>query len=122
MNDKIVKIEIIMSSSKFEDLKEELNKIGISGMTVSSVMGCGRQMGHKEYYRGVSVDINLLPKLKVEIVACQSSVEAIVEVATKIIRTGKMGDGKIFIYEVYDAIRISTGQRGADAIIDHKSV
>ncbi len=120
MGNKISKIEIIMNSSKFEELKEEMNKIGITGMTVSNVMGCGLQKGHKEYYRGVAVDINLLPKLKVEIVVCEVPVEAVIETATKVLKTGKMGDGKIFVYEVTDAVRISTGERGEAAIIDPK--
>ena len=122
MNGKITKIEIIMNSSKFEELKEELNKIGITGMTVSNVMGCGLQKGHKEYYRGVAVDINLLPKLKVEIVVCEVPVEAVVEVATKVLRTGNIGDGKIFIYDVADAVRIRTGERGIEAVIDPKKI
>ncbi|MBC8061966.1 MAG: P-II family nitrogen regulator [Clostridiaceae bacterium] len=122
MGNKITKIEIIMNSSKFEELKEEMNKIGVTGMTVSNVMGCGLQKGHKEYYRGVAVEINLLPKLKVEIVVCEVPVEAVIESATKILRTGNIGDGKIFIYEVTDALRIRTGERGEAAIIDPKPV
>ena len=122
MGNKISKIEIIMNSSKFEELKEEMNNIGITGMTVSNVMGCGLQKGHKEYYRGVAVEINLLPKLKVEIVVCEVPVESVIEAATKVIRTGNIGDGKIFIYDVADAVRIRTGERGVDAIIDPKQV
>lgn len=122
MGNKITKIEIIMNSGRFEELKEEMNKIGITGMTVSNVMGCGLQKGHKEYYRGVAVEINLLPKLKVEIVVCEVPVESVVDVATKVLRTGNIGDGKIFIYEVSDAVRIRTGERGVDAIIDPKPI
>ena len=122
MGSKITKIEIIMNPSKFEELKEEMNKIGIAGMTVSHVVGCGLQKGHKEYYRGVAVDINLLPKLKVEIVVCEVPVEAVIDAATKVLRTGNIGDGKIFIYEVSDAVRIRTGERGGAAIIDPKQV
>ena len=121
MEKKITKIEIIMNPVKFDELKEEMNKIGIAGMTVSNVMGCGLQKGHKENYRGVAVDINLLPKLKVEIVVCEVPIEAVIEVATKVLRTGNIGDGKIFIYDVSDAVRIRTGERGVDAIIDPKS-
>ena len=120
MGNKITKIEIIMNSSKFEELKEEMNKIGVTGMTVSNVMGCGLQKGHKEYYRGVAVEINLLPKLKVEIVVCEVPVETVIDSATKILRTGNIGDGKIFIYEVADAVRIRTGERGEEAIKDPK--
>jgi nitrogen regulatory protein P-II 1 len=122
MSDKITKVEIIMNPGKFEELKEALNKIGISGITVSNAMGCGLQKGHKEYYRGVAVDINLIPKLKAEIVVCDVPVESVIEVATKILRTGSIGDGKIFIYEVTDAVRIRTGERGAEAIKDSKKV
>jgi len=122
MDGKITKIEIIMNPSKFEDLKEALNKIGITGLTVSNVTGCGLQKGHKEYYRGVAVDINLLPKLKVEVVVCEVPVESVVDTATKILRTGNVGDGKIFIYEVADAVRIRTGERGADAIKAPKKI
>ena len=122
MDGKITKIEIIMNPSKFEELKEALNQIGITGITVSNVTGCGLQKGHKEYYRGVAVDINLLPKLKVEVVVCEVPVESVVDTATKILRTGNVGDGKIFIYEVADAVRIRTGDRGADAIKDPKKV
>ena len=122
MDGKITKIEIIMNPSKFEELKEALNQIGITGITVYNVTGCGLQKGHKEYYRGVAVDINLLPKLKVEVVVCEVPVESVVDTATKILRTGNVGDGKIFIYEVADAVRIRTGERGADAIKAPKKI
>ena len=122
MDNKITKIEIIMNPSRFEELKEALNKIGITGITVSTVTGCGLQKGHKEYYRGVAVDINLLPKLKVEVVVCEVPVESVIEAATKVLRTGNIGDGKIFIYDVADAVRIRTGERGADAIKDPKKI
>lgn len=120
MDDKITKIEIIMNPGKFEELKEALYKIGITGITVSNVMGCGLQKGHKEYYRGVAVDINLIPKIKAEIVVCEVPVESVIDVATKILRTGNVGDGKIFIHELTDAVRMRTGERGADAIKDPK--
>jgi nitrogen regulatory protein P-II 1 len=122
MGDKITKIEIIMNPGRFEELKDALNKIGITGINVSNVMGCGLQKGHKEYYRGVAVDINLIPKLKAEIIVCDVPVDAVIEVASKILRTGNIGDGKIFIYEVADAVRIRTGERGTAAIKDSKLV
>lgn len=121
MSDKITKIDIIMNPSRFEELKEALNEIGITGMTVSNVLGCGLQKGHKEYYRGVAVDINLLPKIKVEIVVCEVPVELVVETTKKILHTGNIGDGKIFIYDIDNAVRIRTGEEGKDAIIDPKS-
>ncbi|MDF2883326.1 MAG: nitrogen regulatory [Clostridiaceae bacterium] len=116
MNEKITKIDIIASPSKFEDLKDALNEIGITGMTVSNVLGCGVQKGHKEYYRGTAVDINLLQKIKVEVVVCEVPVETVVNTAKKVLYTGKMGDGKIFIYDVANVIRISNGAEGRDAL------
>ena len=118
--DKMTKIDIITNPSKFDELKDALDKIGITGITVSNVLGCGLQKGHKEYYRGVAVEINLLPKLKVEVVVCEVPVESVIDAATKVLRTGNIGDGKIFIYDVADAVRIRTGERGADAIKDPK--
>jgi len=122
MDGRMTKIEIIMNPGKFDELKEALNNIGINGMTVSNVLGCGLQKGHKEYYRGVAVDINLLPKLKVEIVVSEIPVESVIEATTKVLKTGHIGDGKIFVYEVAESVRISTGERGAAAIMDPKKV
>jgi nitrogen regulatory protein P-II 1 len=116
MGDKLTKIDIIVSPGKFEDLRDALNKIGITGMTVSNVLGCGMQKGHKEYYRGTALDINLLQKVKVEIVVCEVPVETVVETAKKVLHTGEMGDGKIFIYDVVNVIRISNGSEGRDAL------
>jgi nitrogen regulatory protein P-II 1 len=116
MNEKFFKVEIVTSSSRFVALKEALNGIGISGMTVSNVLGCGVQKGHKENYRGLSIDINLLPKLKLEIVVCDVPVDLVVETAKKALHTGKMGDGKIFVYEVKNIVRISNGDQGRDAL------
>jgi nitrogen regulatory protein P-II 1 len=116
MSYKLTKIEIFTSPSRFEELKAALNEIGITGMTVSNVLGCGVQKGHKEYYRGLEVDMNLLPKLKFEIVVCEVPVDLVVETAKKVLCTGKPGDGKIFIYDVQNVIRISTGQEGRDAL------
>ncbi|MFA9398352.1 MAG: P-II family nitrogen regulator [Clostridiaceae bacterium] len=116
MNEKISKIDIITSASKFDELKDALNEIGITGMTVSNVLGCGLQKGHKEYYRGTAVDINLLPKVKVEIVVCEVPVDLVVETAKKVLQTGNMGDGKIFVYDVVNVVRISNGAEGKDAL------
>ncbi|WP_411682751.1 P-II family nitrogen regulator [Clostridium thailandense] len=116
MGEKLTKIDIITSPSKFEELKDALGEIGIAGMTVSNVLGCGMQMGHKEYYRGTAVDINLLQKIKIEIVVCEVPVEMVVETAKKILHTGKSGDGKIFIYDVANVIRISNGAEGREAL------
>ncbi|MGV8984307.1 P-II family nitrogen regulator [Clostridium sp.] len=116
MDEKFFKIDIITRPSKFDDLKEALNAIGISGMTVSNVLGCGIQKGHKEFYRGLVLDINLLPEIRVEIVVCDVPVDLVVETAKKVLHTGKMGDGKIFIYDVKNIIRISNGDEGRDAL------
>lgn len=118
MDRKITKIEIITRSSKLEELKEALNKIGVLGMTVSQVYGSGLQKGHKEVYRGREYEVQLVPKIKLETVVCEVPVESVLEVAQKVLRTGKFGDGKIFVYELSDAVRIRTGQRGVEAIMD----
>ena len=118
MEQKITKIEIITRPSKLEELKEALNNIGVLGMTVSQVYGCGLQKGHKEVFRGKEYDINLMPKIKVETVVCEIPVERVIETAQRVLKTGKFGDGKIFVYELSDAVRIRTGHRGAEAIMD----
>ena len=115
---KITKIDIITRPSKLEELKDALNAIGVLGMTVSQVYGCGLQRGHKEVFRGHEYEVNLVPKIKLETVVCEVPVEKVLEVAQKVLRTGKFGDGKIFVYELSDAVRIRTGQRGAEAIMD----
>ena len=115
---KLTKIEIITRASKLEELKEALNAIGVLGMTVSQVFGCGLQKGHKEIFRGREYDVNLVPGIKVETVVCEIPVEKVIETAQKVLRTGKFGDGKIFVYELNDAVRIRTGQRGIEAIMD----
>ena len=118
MERKLTKIDIITRPNKLEELKDALNEIGVNGMTVSQVYGCGTQKGHKEVYRGKEYEVNLVPKIKVETVVCEIPVEKVLDTAQKILRTGKFGDGKIFVYELSDAVRIRTGQRGIDAIID----
>lgn len=112
----MTKIDIITNANKFDELKDELNKIGIAGMTVSNVLGCGLQKGHKEFYRGVAVDINLLPKIKIEIIVSEVPVDLVVETAKKVLHTGNIGDGKIFVYDVKNVIRVSTGQEGREAL------
>ncbi|CAB1262445.1 P-II family nitrogen regulator [Clostridium sp. MT-14] len=116
MADKLTKVDIITSKGKFEELKKALGDIGISGMTVTNVLGCGMQKGHKEYYRGLTMDINLVPKVKIEIVVCEVPVDLVVETAKKVLHTGEMGDGKIFVYNVENVIRISTGDEGRVAL------
>ena len=118
MDRKITKIDIVTRPSKLEELKEALNSIGVLGMTVSQVFGCGTQKGQKEFFRGHEYEVNLVPKIKVETVVCEIPVEKVLEVAQKVLRTGKFGDGKIFVYELEDAVRIRTGHRGVEAIMD----
>ena len=115
---KLTKIEIITRANKRDDLLQALNDIGVLGLTVSQVFGSGLQRGHKEVYRGQEYSINLVPKIKIETVVCEVPVEKVLETAQKVLRTGKFGDGKIFVTELSDAIRIRTGHRGPAAIMD----
>ncbi|AEM73827.1 P-II family nitrogen regulator [Caldicellulosiruptor acetigenus] len=110
------KIECIIRPEKLEEVKDALNQLGIKGMTVSQVMGCGLQKGKTEYYRGVEININLLPKVKIELIVKDSEVDRIVNTIVKVARSGKIGDGKIFIYNVENAVRIRTGEQGETAI------
>lgn len=110
------KIEAIIRPGKLEEVKEALNKFNVQGITVSQVMGCGLQKGRKEFYRGTEVTLNLLPKIKVEIVVNENNLEDIIKIITDSSRTGEVGDGKIFINNVEDVIRIRTGDIGEKAI------
>ncbi len=110
------KIEAIIKPFKLEDVKEALFEIGISGITVSEVKGHGRQQGHTELYRGAEYVVDFLPKLKIEIVVKEKEVEKVIEAIIQSARTGKIGDGKIFILPVEKAIRIRTGEEDEDAI------
>ncbi|MCT4543092.1 MAG: P-II family nitrogen regulator [Vallitalea sp.] len=112
----MTKIDIITRPSKVEELKVALNEIGITGMTFSHVLGCGQQKGKTEYYRGSKVSIDLLPKSRIEVVVCEVPVEDVVETAKKVLKTGEIGDGKIFIYPVENVIKIRTGEEGVDAL------
>lgn len=116
MSDILTKIDIITRPSKFEDLKEALHDIGITGMTVTQVLGCGMQKGITEMYRGVPLNINLLPKVKIEIVVCEVPVDLVVETAKKVLYTGEIGDGKIFITTLSNVIKIRTGEEGVKAL------
>jgi len=110
------KIEAIIKPFKLDDVKEALNEIGIQGMTITEVKGYGRQKGHKEIYRGAEYVVDFIPKLKIEIVVEASRADSVVETLIKAANTGKIGDGKIFIQPVETAIRVRTGERGADAL------
>src|SRR2546427_2459358 len=106
------KSEAIMQPHKIEDVKEALKKIGIDGMTVSEVRGHGRQKGHKEIYRGMEYQVDLLPKVKLEMVVPANRAEEVIQTLVQAARTGKIGDGKVFVYDVAEAIRIRNDDRG----------
>lgn len=110
------KIEAIIRPGKLEEIKEALNKYNIHGLTISQVMGCGLQKGRKEFYRGTEVTLNLLPKIKIEIVAKDNNVDEIIKLISEEAKTGEVGDGKIFVYNIEDVVRIRTGERGETAI------
>jgi nitrogen regulatory protein P-II 1 len=110
------KIEAIIKPFKLDEVKAELQSIGITGLTVTEVKGYGRQKGHKEIYRGAEYEVDLLPKIKIELVVAASMLDKAVEAIMKAARTGKIGDGKIFIQQVEDVIRIRTGESGEGAI------
>jgi nitrogen regulatory protein PII len=110
------KIEAIIRPGKLEEIKEALNKFNVRGLTISQVMGCGLQKGRKEFYRGTEVTLNLLPKIKIEIVTTDAHLDDIIRVISEQAKTGEVGDGKIFIYNIEDTIRIRTGERGDGAI------
>ena len=110
------KIEAIIQPFKLEDVKEALKGIGIDGMTVSEVRGHGRQKGHKEVYRGQEYQVDLLPKVKLEMVVPAGRVDEIIKTVVAAARTGKIGDGKIFIYDVAEAVRIRNEDRGEPAL------
>ena len=110
------KIEMIIRPEKLEDVKEILNERNLFGMTVTMASGCGHQKGRKETYRGTEFSINLLPKVKVEVAVRDEETEGLIDAVTKKIRTGKVGDGKIFVYNIEQAVRIRTGESGDSAL------
>jgi nitrogen regulatory protein P-II 1 len=110
------KIEAIIKPFKLDDVKDALNEVGIHGMTVTEVKGFGRQKGHTELYRGAEYVVEFLPKIKIEAIVSDEDVEKVIETILKTARTGNIGDGKIFVYDIKDVIRIRTGERGKEAI------
>ena len=114
--DTITKIDIITRQNKFDELKNALNDIGITGMTVYQVLGCGNQKGKTELYRGNELTMDLLPKVKIEICVCEVPVQLVVDTAVKTLRTGNIGDGKIFVYPVQNVIKVRTGEEGVKAL------
>ena len=115
---KFTKVEIICKESRFEALKTAMMELGITGMTVSHVLGCGIQKGKPEYYRGVQVEANLLPKVQIDIVVSKVPVRSVIETAKKVLYTGHIGDGKIFVYDVENVVKVRTGEEGFDALQD----
>ena len=115
---KMSKVVILAKQEKFEVLKNAMSSIGVTGMTVTNVLGCGMQKGSTEFYRGVKVETHMLPKIKVEIVVCKVPVETVVETAKQALYTGHIGDGKIFVYDVEDVVKVRTGETGYDALQD----
>ena len=115
---KFTKVEIICKEARLETLKNAMMDIGITGMTVSHVLGCGVQKGKPEYYRGVQVEANLLPKVQIDIVVSKIPVRQVIETAKKVLYTGHIGDGKIFVYDVENVVKVRTGEEGYDALQD----
>ena len=115
---KFTKVEIVFKEERLYALKDAMSKLGITGMTVSHVMGYGMQKGHTEYYRGVAVETDLRPKVQVDIVVSAIPVRAVIETAKKVLYTGHIGDGKIFVYDVENVVKVRTGEEGYDALQD----
>ena len=118
---KLTKVVILTKQSKFDDLKKALNENGVTGITVTQVLGCGVQKGASEFYRGVKVDMDLLQKVKVEVVVSKVPVAEVIAAARKALYTGHIGDGKIFVYDVEDVVRVRTGESGYDALQDEEA-
>ncbi|MBI5042316.1 MAG: P-II family nitrogen regulator [Nitrospirae bacterium] len=110
------KVEAIIKPFKLDDVKDALNEVGIQGMTVTEVKGFGRQKGHTELYRGAEYVVEFLPKVKIEIIIPDEDVDKVVDTILKTARTGNIGDGKIFVYDIKETVRIRTGERGKEAI------
>jgi len=110
------KVEAIIKPFKLDDVRESLSSIGVNGLTITEVKGFGRQKGHQELYRGAEYQVDFLPKVKIEVVMHDEVVDRAVEAITEAAKTGKIGDGKIFVYEVERAVRIRTGEEGDDAL------
>jgi nitrogen regulatory protein P-II 1 len=110
------KIEAVIKPFKMDDVREALSEVGVSGMTVTEVKGFGRQKGHTELYRGAEYNVDFLPKVKVELIVANDQVERCIEAILNTAQTGKIGDGKVFVYEVERVIRIRTGEENEDAV------
>ncbi len=110
------KVEAIIKPFKLDEVKDKLNEIGVKGVTVSEVKGFGRQKGHTELYRGAEYVVDFLPKIKMEVIISDSQVEDVINAIMQAAQTGRIGDGKIFVIDLQDVVRIRTGERGEDAI------
>ena len=118
INTGMLKVVIIAKLSRYDKLRKAMNELGVTGMTVTQVMGCGIQKGSGERYRGVEIDMTLLPKVKVEVVVSQIPVEDVIEAAKKALYTGHIGDGKIFVYPVSRVVKVRTGEEDLEALQD----
>lgn len=110
------KIEAIIRPGKLDGVKDALGQFGVNGLTVTQVIGCGKQKGHTQVYRGVEYPVYLLPKVKIEIVVKDNYVDEVIKIITSAAKTGEIGDGKIFVYSLEDAVKIRTGETGEDAL------
>jgi nitrogen regulatory protein PII len=110
------KIEAIVKPFKLDEVREALSEVGVTGLTVTEVKGFGRQKGHTELYRGAEYVVDFLPKVKIEVVVANTQLESAIDAIVRSARTGKIGDGKIFVFELEQAVRIRTGETGADAL------
>ena len=115
---KLTKVVIITRQSKLEEFMHAMNEIGVTGITITNVMGCGVQKGARSYYRGVEMDMNLLPKIKIEIVVSLVPVKKVIDTAKKVLHTGQYGDGKVFVYDIENVVKIRTGEEGFQALQD----
>jgi Amt family ammonium transporter len=111
-------VTIITRQSKFDELKSAMNEINVTGMTVTNVLGCGVQHGNTQKYRGVEMDMTLLPKIKVDIVVSEVPVDLVITAAKEVLYTGSIGDGKIFVYDVQNVVKVRTGEEGYEALQD----
>ena len=116
------KLEAIIRHERLQDVQDALDQLGVSGLTVSEVVGCGRQKGYTEQYRGVRANISLLPKIKVESVVPSDIADSAVEAIVGAARTGEIGDGRVFVYDVRESIRIRTGESGEDSVCHEEPV